>query len=214
MPQKSLQVKEPDAGLRIDAHLARVMCQVFSRSQIKKLIEAGGVKVSGREVSAHYHVKGGDQIEVCWGERAQEETRAEDIPIEIIHEDEDLIVVNKSAGMVVHPAHGNKYHTLVNALLFHVKKLSHSKDGIRPGIVHRLDKDTSGVMLVAKSDHTHAFLAQQFKDRNVERFYQVIVRGCVQHDEGICEEPVGRAGKRKAPTRKKTHIAAWDEQAH
>ena len=103
------------------------------------------------------------------------------------------MAVNKPAGMVVHPAHGNPNHTLVNALLFHVQNLSHEGDNVRPGIVHRLDKDTSGVMVVAKTDHSHAVLAKQFREHTIERVYHAIVRGVVQHDEGICEEPVGRA---------------------
>jgi len=191
--KESILVEEKDEGSRIDVHLARILLERFSRSRIKKLIEEGAVTVDGRKVSAHYRVKRNEKIEIELPDHVQEETRAEDIPIEIISEDEDLILVNKPAGMVVHPACGNPQHTLVNALLFHTRGLSGLGGNIRPGIVHRLDKDSSGIMVVAKSDVAHAFLARQFKQHTVERVYRVAVKGVVQHDEGIVEEPVGRA---------------------
>lgn len=190
---ETLIVEEQDQGLRLDLHLSRVLCDRYSRSQIKKLIEEGCIRVNQRTVSAHYRVKTGEQIEVRPPERPPDETRAEDIPLEILHEDEDLLAVNKPAGMVVHPAHGNPNHTLVNALLFHAKGLSGVGGALRPGIVHRLDKDTSGVMVIAKHDHAHASIARQFKNQTVERVYRVAVRGVIQHDEGMIEEPVGRA---------------------
>ncbi len=193
MPHQKFLIDESQSGKRLDLYLAEALGDRFSRSQIKKLIEALAVKVNQKDVSAHYRVKEGDRIETEWGERDHDETRAEDIPIHIIHEDEDLLLVHKPVGMVVHPAHGNPHHTLVNALLFHVKGLSSLGGPVRPGIVHRLDKDTSGIMVVAKNDRAHAFLAKQFKQHTIERIYRVIVKGVVQHEEGVCEEPVGRA---------------------
>lgn len=193
MPAHRVTVEEMFESQRIDRYLAGKMKDVFSRSQLKKIIDEGGVTVHGKKVSAHYAVKFNDVIEVQWEEKSDDLTPAQDIPLTIIHEDKDLLVINKPAGLVVHPANGNPDGTLVNALLYHIKKLSTVGGVIRPGIVHRLDKDTSGVMLVAKNDKTHAFLAEQFQDRSIERIYKVIVSGIVQHDEGYCEEPVGHA---------------------
>lgn len=187
-------VSEEDKGLRLDQFLSRLLVQRFSRSQIKKLIESGEVRIGKESVTVpHYKVKTGERIQMEGGEERREETRAEAIPLDIIYEDEDLVVVNKPAGMVVHPAHGNSFHTLVNALLYHVRDLSGVGGPIRPGIVHRLDKDTSGLLVVAKNDAAHFSLAHQFKDHRVDRTYEAIVRGVVQHDEGEINEPVGRA---------------------
>ncbi len=193
MNYEEVIVADGKEGLRIDVFLAEALSDKLSRSQVKKLIEESRIKVSNREVTPHYKVKSGDKIEVSWTPVAGYEARAENIPLEILHEDESLIVVNKPAGMVVHPAHGNYEHTLVNALLFHTGGLSKSDDVMRPGIVHRLDKDTSGVMVVAKNDRSHRFLAQQFKDHTIERVYHAVVRGVIEHEEGVCEEAVGRA---------------------
>jgi 23S rRNA pseudouridine1911/1915/1917 synthase len=193
MDKEQITVEEGYEGSRIDVFLASVMADRFSRSQIKKLIEGGRVQVHGREVSPHYKVKNADKVDVSWDLKHDMTARAEDIPVEIVFEDEELIVVNKPAGMVVHPAHGNLEHTLVNALLFHANGLAGGANPMRPGIVHRLDKDTSGIMVVAKNDRAHRFLANQFKDHSIDRVYQAIVRGTIQHEEGICEEPVGRA---------------------
>jgi 23S rRNA pseudouridine1911/1915/1917 synthase len=183
-----------DGGVRLDQFLAQRLAEHLSRSQVKKLIEGGKVRVGTEKIlSAHYKVKPGERIEAEWGERVPEETRAEAIPIDIVYEDPDLLVVNKPAGMVVHPAHGNPSHTLVNALLYHVRNLSQTGGPVRPGIVHRLDKDTSGLLVVAKNDAAHFSLARQFKNHSVDRTYEAIVRGVVQHDEGEIDEPVGRA---------------------
>ena len=193
MPKQDILIEVSDEGKRLDVTLARIFADRFSRSQIKKMIGQGLVKVGGREVSAHYPVKAGEKIAVEWGESVDDSMRAEDIPIEILAEDEDVIVVNKPPGMVVHPACGNPHHTLVNALLFHARGLSSLGGAVRPGIVHRLDKDTSGVMVVAKNDQAHAFLARQFKDHQIDRTYEAMVQGVVQHEEGLIDEPVGRA---------------------
>jgi 23S rRNA pseudouridine1911/1915/1917 synthase len=187
-------VPEHDKGLRLDQFLAKTLAERASRTQVKRLIEAGDVRVGLRAVTnAHYRLKPGEMIEVEWTEREAGETRAEAIPIEIVYEDSDLLVVNKPAGMVVHPAHGNPSHTLVNALLYHVRTLSQTSGPVRPGIVHRLDKDTSGLLVVAKNDAAHLALARQFKEHSINRTYDAFVRGTVQHEEGEIEEPVGRA---------------------
>lgn len=195
MTVREIKVEELEPEKRLDAYLAEVLAESTSRSQIKKWIEQGAVKVNDKEVPAHYKVKYSDVIQVEVAASADDTTRAENIPLQIFYEDEQLLLVYKPAGMVVHPAHGNPHHTLVNALLFHVQNLSLSGLGgnVRPGIVHRLDKDTSGIMIVAKNDRAHAFLAKQFKNQTMERVYRVVVKGVVQHDEGLIEEPVGRA---------------------
>jgi len=193
MEKENITVEELHNGLRIDVFLAELLVDRFSRSKIKKMIEDGFITVSGRNITPHYKIKSQETINISIGESAEVALRAQDIPIKILHEDEDLIVVNKPAGLVVHPAHGNPEGTLVNALLFHVKKLSQGGGPVRPGIVHRLDKDTSGILVVAKNDQAHRFLALQFKNHTIERTYNAVVQGLVQHEEGICEEPVGRA---------------------
>ena len=187
-------VPDAEKGFRIDQFLAARLAQRYSRSQIKKLIEAGQVRMESEPIrSAHYRVKPGETIVVEWEKSKDEETRAEAIPIDIVYEDSDLLMVNKPAGMVVHPAHGNWSHTLVNALLYHTQSLSEVGEAVRPGIVHRLDKDTSGLLVVAKNEAAHFSLARQFKEHRIDRTYDAIVRGVVQHDEGEINEPVGRA---------------------
>lgn len=193
MPERTLLVNSQSQGQRLDLYLAEALTSVFSRSQLKKMILDEQVKVNGAMAQPHQRVKSGDSVTVEWGDRNDDFTRAEDIPIDILFEDADIVVVNKPAGMVVHPAHGNLNHTLVNALLYHVKGLSSAAGSVRPGIVHRLDKDTSGVMVVAKNERVHGMLAKQFKNHTIEKVYLAVVHGVVQHDEGVCEEPVGRA---------------------
>ncbi len=187
-------VVEPmEAEQRIDVFLAAKMSLQHSRSHLKKMIKNGAVLVDGKDVTPHHLVKEGERIRVEKLDMPEEDLPAEAIPLDIVYEDDDCLVVNKAAGMVVHPAHGNPRHTLVNALLFHVQQLGNAEDKVRPGIVHRLDKDTSGLLVVAKNDYAHAKLALQFKEHTIDRVYNAIVRGVVQHDEGVCEEPVGRA---------------------
>ncbi len=187
-------VVEPlEAEQRLDVFLAEKMSHQHSRAHLQKMIKNGGVLVDGKNMTPHYPVKAGERIRVEKLDTPVEDLSAEEIPLDIVYEDQDCLVVNKAAGMVVHPAHGNPRHTLVNALLFHVQALGNSEDKIRPGIVHRLDKDTSGLLVVAKNDYAHAKLALQFKEHTIDRVYNAIVRGVVQHDEGVCEEPVGRA---------------------
>lgn len=191
---REIRVEEEHEGKRLDVYLAEVLSDRFSRSQLKKQIEQGGVKINEREVSAHYKVKPGDRVEIELVREEDDQTRPENIPLDIYYEDEEVLLVNKPAGMVVHPAAGNPSHTLVNALLYHCRnKLSGLGGEGRPGIVHRLDKGTSGMLIVAKNDRAHALIAKQFKNQTIERIYRVVVKGVVQHQEGMIEEPVGRA---------------------
>ncbi len=195
MAAKSFEflVEAMDADRRLDVFLAQKMADKHSRAHLQKMIKNGDVSVNGNVASSHYLVKEGEAVIVADREIITKSLLAEEIPLEIVYEDEDCLVVNKPSGMVVHPANGNPDHTLVNAVLFHVKNLKGGSDAIRPGIVHRLDKDTSGLLVVAKNDFAHAKLAEQFKEHSVDRVYNAIVQGVVQHDEGYCNEPVGRA---------------------
>ena len=186
-------VEGADVLQRLDIFLAGKMSDQHSRAHLQKMIKNGAVLVEGKNVTPHYRVKEGEKIRVEKLDLREDDLPAESIPIDIVYEDNDCLVVNKRAGMVVHPAHGNPNHTLVNALLFHVQSLGNAEDKVRPGIVHRLDKETSGLLVVAKNDYAHAHLARQFKDHTIDRVYNAFVRGVIQHDEGFCEEPVGRA---------------------
>ncbi len=187
------EVESMEAEQRLDVFLAQKMLDQHSRSHLQKMIKNGAVLVDGKNVTPHHLVKEGEKVRVEKLDMPVEDLPAEAISLDIVYEDDDCLVVNKAAGMVVHPAHGNPRHTLVNALLFHVQSLGNAEDKVRPGIVHRLDKDTSGLLVVAKNDYAHAKLAFQFKEHTIDRVYNAIVRGVVQHDEGVCEEPVGRA---------------------
>jgi 23S rRNA pseudouridine1911/1915/1917 synthase len=189
----TLTVEAEHAGQRLDKYLADLM-PALSRSQAQRLIDEGQVVVEGRTAKANLAVKEGDRITVVMPEPQPSTAVPEDIAIPILFEDADLVVVNKPAGMVVHPAAGHASGTLVNALLHHVDDLSGIGGELRPGIVHRLDKGTSGVMVVAKHDAAHEALAQQFHDRHVEKEYIALVWGVVQAGRRI-DLPIGRDPK-------------------
>jgi 23S rRNA pseudouridine1911/1915/1917 synthase len=162
---------------RIDVYLTHHV-ENATRTKVRQAIDAGHVLVDGERVKASHTVAPGERITIALPGPAPQDVQAEEIPLEIVYEDEHLLVVNKPAGMVVHPAYANYSGTLVNALLYHCRsRLSTLNDATRPGIVHRLDKDTSGLMVVAKDDATHAKLAKQFADRTIEREYWAIVWG-------------------------------------
>jgi 23S rRNA pseudouridine1911/1915/1917 synthase len=164
----------------------------LSRTAIQKLISDGSIKASGaRKIKPHYKIKAGEEFKIKLEEKEPDSLSAEDIPLKIIYEDDYLAVVNKPAGLVVHPAPGNPRHTLVNALLAHFKALS-SINPQRPGIVHRLDKDTSGILVVAKDNATHLALAEQFAAHSIQRRYLAVVKGRVEFDENVIELPIGR----------------------
>ncbi len=186
----SLEVAAEQAGERLDRYLAAVL-PGMSRSQVQRFIEQGLVQVGGRQAKANLTVKTGDRIAVEIPEPVAATPAPENIPLEVLYEDPDLIVVDKPAGMVVHPAAGHDSGTLVNALLHHVTDLSGVGGERRPGIVHRLDKGTSGVMVVAKHDAAHDALSRQFHDREVEKEYIALVWGVVQAGRRI-DLPIGR----------------------
>jgi 23S rRNA pseudouridine1911/1915/1917 synthase len=177
---------------RIDRFLAHRI-ENATRSKVKKAIDQGLVLVNGRPVKASHEVSPGEVICCTLPHPPRVKALPEAIPLEIVHEDDDLIVVNKPAGMVTHPAYGNYTGTLVNALLHHCAELSTVNDDLRPGVVHRLDKDTSGLIVAAKSDLVHAALAQQFSERTIEREYWAVVWGIFEQPRGTIEASLGRS---------------------
>lgn len=182
---------DKDYNERLDYFLSKIIPDT-SRTYIQKMIKEGLVSVNGKQKKSRYLIKEGDLIHIRFKEPEKMELIPEDIPIEIIYEDEDLLVVNKPKGMVVHPAPGNPRGTLVNALLYHVSSLSSINGDFRPGIVHRLDKDTTGLLVVAKNNDTHLLLAKQIKERNVKRVYMGLVYGELSKHEGVINAPIGR----------------------
>lgn len=182
-----------DASLRLDAFLASKLTE-RSRAFLQKLIENGQVKADGVCRPKNYKLKCGQTVTVMVPEAKPLETKAEDIPLDIVYEDKHLLVVNKPKGMVVHPAAGNPDHTLVNALLYHCgDSLSGINGVIRPGIVHRIDKNTSGLLIVAKNDEAHIGLAEQIKVHSFLREYEAVVYGNLKEDSGTVDLPVGRS---------------------
>ncbi len=178
--------------IRIDKWICE-QNQEISRSMLQKLLKENQVTVNGKPVSKSYKLNNGDEISLEIPEPVELDVLPENIPIEIVYEDDDLLVVNKPKGMVVHPAAGNYNGTLVNALLYHCKgRLSSINGVIRPGIVHRIDKNTSGLLIVAKNDKAHAGLAEQIKAHTFTREYQAVVCGRLKEDNGIIEAPIGR----------------------
>ena len=183
-------VKARMVGKRIDAYLSSRYPD-YSRSVMQKVIDADAVLVNGRPVKASYKVRLDDTIRVWLPELADEAPVPEDIPIEVVYEDEAFTLVNKPAGMVVHPAKGHWTGTLVNALQFHYDTLSTVGGELRPGIVHRLDRDTTGLLLVAKDDHAHRKLAAQFEQRTIHKEYLALVSGTPERDSDYIERPIG-----------------------
>lgn len=177
---------------RIDKYLAEELG--ISRSTVKKMIDEGFVLVNGKEVKASLILNEADELFVKDGFIKEASFEAEDIPINIVYEDDDLLVINKKSGMVVHPGNGNTSGTLVNALMHYTKNLS-NKEAFRPGIVHRIDKDTSGLMLVAKNDKAHDILAEGFKNKTIKREYIALVCGVIGEDSGVIDAPIGRDAK-------------------
>lgn len=184
----NFEIEVIENGKRIDSYLAEELD--LSRSKVQKLIKQKLVTVNSKVVNNNYNVKLGDTIIVNDDLNYDISIEAEDIPLDIVYEDDDLLVINKASGMVVHPAPGHYSGTLVNALLYKFN-LSNG-DSERPGIVHRLDKDTSGLMLVAKNDKTHEALSKMIANKEVERHYLAIVDGVIKHDTGTIDAPIGR----------------------
>ena len=184
---------QQDAGTRIDIFLVSQMDEL-SRSAVQKLLENGNITCNGVTVGKNYKLRCGDHVMVLVPEQKQTAPLPQNIPLEIIYEDDDLLVVNKPKGMVVHPAAGNEDHTLVNALLFYCgEHLSRINGEIRPGILHRIDKNTSGLLVVAKNDAAHLFLAEQIQTHSFTREYRAVVYGVVKQDSGVWNAPLGRS---------------------
>jgi len=206
-------VGENEGGIRLDLYLAARNLSL-SRSQIKRAIDHGQISVNDTDAKPGYHIRGGDRVRITIEPPRPCGLEPEEIPLTVVFEDEFLVVVNKPAGMVVHPGAGNPGGTLVNALLAHCDDLSGIGGYVRPGIVHRLDKDTSGLIVVAKTDSIHRFLADQFKERRVTKIYQAIVHGVMRRDEGVINAAIGRhpvdRKKMSTASRKgKTALTRW-----
>ena len=182
-------------GIRIDKYLLDKLD--ISRNKIQKLINDNNILVNGKSVKASYIVRVDDLIECDFEYKEKIDILPEDIPLDIVYEDDDLLVVNKPSGMVVHPAVGNYSHTLVNALMYHCNNLSQVNGVIRPGIVHRIDADTSGLLLVAKNDMAHVDLAKQISEKSVKREYITLVDGVIKEDTATIDAPIGRDVKNR-----------------
>ena len=192
---KQFLVLEDEEGDRLDVYLSSQLGDM-SRSYIQKIIKEKKVKVNGKEEKAKYLVKEDDKIVIEIPAPKLLEVVPQDIPIEIVYEDNDVLIVNKAQDMVVHPAPGNYEGTLVNAIIYHCKdKLSSINGVIRPGIVHRIDKDTSGLLMIAKNNNAHNSLAEQLKDHSITREYEFICHGVVKEDKITVNKPIGRNPK-------------------
>ncbi|MGL5150791.1 MAG: RluA family pseudouridine synthase [Clostridium sp.] len=196
MEEMIFTIDESFNGERIDKYLTRVL-EGKSRSFLQGIIENGNVKVNNKVVKSNYKLKSYDEVSVDLPEPIHLTVEPENIPLEIIYEDKDVIVVNKPQGMVVHPAPGNYTGTLVNALMYHCKDLSSINGIVRPGIVHRIDKDTTGVLVVAKNDEAHNKLSAQLKDHSMKREYYALVEGKAGKDEGTIDRPLARSKKER-----------------
>ena len=185
-------VMEEQEGMRLDQFLAAELKE-HSRSYIQKLIKEKNVKVNSTVIKSNYKVAKGDQIQITIPDLTEPDILPENIPLDILYEDDDILVVNKPKGMVVHPAAGHYTGTLVNAIMYHCKdRLSGINGVMRPGIVHRIDMDTTGSLLVCKNDTAHQILAEQLKEHNIKRIYHAIVHGNIKEDSGTVNAPIGR----------------------
>ncbi len=191
----SFEITDGDAGKRLDKFLVGRLSKEFSRAHIQKLVSEGHVILDGAPARNSHKLCIGETVDVTVPAPAASFMEPEEIPLKIVYEDAELLVVDKPAGMVVHPAPGNYNGTLVNALLSHCRNLSGIGGVSKPGIVHRIDKGTSGLLLVAKTDGAHKSLAKQFKDKTIRRVYVALVRGRVELDNGVVELPIGRSPK-------------------
>ncbi len=196
-------VPEGEHRKRIDIYLTRQV-ENATRTKVQRAIDAGAVLVNGKAIRSSYQLNPGDVIDITLPRPPRPQALPEDIPLTIVHEDDEMLIVNKPAGMVTHPAYGNYTGTLVNALLHHSRSLSRVRSDLRPGIVHRLDKDTTGLMVVAKTDRAHTLLAAQFSKRTIDREYWAIVWGRFGEPSGIIEANLARSKK----DRKKVAVSA------
>ena len=192
MRQIRLEAEEEAVDERLDKYLGSVLPDQ-SRSWLQKLIKKGAVRVNGKAVKASCRLEAEDQIEIDLQEPEELPIPAEDIPLDILYEDADLLIVNKPKGMVVHPAAGHRTGTLVNAVLYHCRgQLSGINGVLRPGIVHRIDRDTTGALVVCKNDRAHVHVAEQLNEHTITRRYVAVVAGVLREDEGTVDAPIGR----------------------
>lgn len=192
MDNYQFTIDENSIGIRIDKWLNNKEIDI-TRSSLQKLIDAGNVLVNSKQISKNYKLRLGDKVDLTIPDPVVLDVKAQDLSVEIVYEDDDLLVVNKPKGMVVHPAPGHPDGTLVNALLYHCKgRLSSINGVIRSGIVHRIDKNTSGLLIVAKNDNAHLCLAEQIKEHSFTREYQAIVCGRLKSESGTINAPIGR----------------------
>lgn len=190
--KQSFLVPEEFQGERIDKYLSDVCCGL-TRSYLQKLLKSQLVEVNGKAVKNSYRVSAGETVELEVPEAVEPEIEAEQIPLDILYEDKDIILINKPKGMVVHPAAGHYSQTLVNGLMYHCRgELSGINGVMRPGIVHRIDMDTTGVLIVCKNDFAHNSIAEQLKVHSITRKYYAIVHGSIKEDEGTVDAPIGR----------------------
>lgn len=195
MQEYKIKVSEEESGKRLDIFLNAFSKDKnigLSRTSLQRLIRDGNIVLNGSsKMRPNYAVKNGDEIIITIEDKQKSSVAPERIPLDVVYQDNDIAVINKPCGLVVHPAPGNYEHTLVNALLHHFKKLSDINPD-RPGIVHRLDKDTSGLLVIAKNNPSHLILAKQFSEHSIKRRYVAIVKGKVEFNEGVVEMPIGR----------------------
>lgn len=193
MERKHLTVAPEEETLRLDVLLSRRV-EGLTRSAAQRLLEEGKVSLQGRPLKKNHRLRAGEALELCLPDPVPTDARPQDIPLDIVYEDADVAVVNKPRGMVVHPAPGNPDGTLVNALLAHCgQSLSGVGGAIRPGIVHRIDKDTSGLLIIAKNDRAHLALSAQLKDHTLSRIYEAVAIGSLKEDRGTVDAPIGRS---------------------
>lgn len=203
----TVEIKEEKT--RLDRYLAE-QDESLSRSMIQKLLEDGKITVNGKQEKASYKVGQGDKIQIDIEPPKEVKLEAQEIPLEVVYEDEDILVVNKQKGLVVHPGSGNWEGTLVNAIMAHCKdSLSGIGGELRPGIVHRLDKDTSGILIIAKNDKAHIAMSEQIKNREVKKMYLALVRGTIAENEATINMPIGRSIK----DRKKMAVTKTGKEA-
>ncbi|CAK4826429.1 unnamed protein product [Aphanomyces euteiches] len=187
-----LTVEPEQAGERIDKYIADSLEEGYSRTQVQQWVKDEHVKVNGKAVKTNYKLRALDEIVLIIPEPIELDIASEEMELDVVYEDSDVIVINKPRGMVVHPAPGHYSGTLVNGLMFHCKDLSGINGVMRPGIVHRIDKDTSGLLMAAKNDMAHSSLAEQLKNHTVTRKYLAIVQGVISHENGTIDAPIGR----------------------
>lgn len=194
MKEFHFEVNEENDGERIDKELSNLLGDLVSRSYLQRIMKENMVLVNDNPVKSNYRLKSGDIIKVTIPESVEPQIEPQNIPLDILYEDEDVIVINKPKSMVVHPASGHYENTLVNALLYHCKDSLSGINGIlRPGIVHRIDKNTTGSVIACKNDYAHQKIAEQLKEHTIERRYRAICYGLIKEDDGTVDAPIGRS---------------------